>query len=221
MKRYQRIRTELLANARRHAPWKVFLYICTRLQLSPFDRVIDHVPENGTVLDVGCGYGSLLQVLYFAGRRHPLMGTDIDHEKLRIAQQFNPAPEHIRYITDINAEAPKGSLSAIILCDVLYLLPDEEKKALVQSLLPYLGHNGALLIKTTNPGKKLKFWWTYFQEVLAVKVLGWTKTEHTRLAFIRDLDEFCGFLESLGLAVEQYPIDQGYFYPHILLVGKK
>jgi len=217
----QRLKKTFLSHIRKHATKPVFLHIRTRLRLLPFEKVIKHIPNDGPVLDIGCAYGGLLGLLYFAGNRNPLIGTDIDETRLRIAQQINPAPEQIRYIQDIAGEIPAESLRAIILCDVLYLLEDKEKERLLSSLTPYLAKDGVFFIKTTDPRKKIKFFWTYWQEILAVKILGWTKTKHTRLAFIKDLDSFCRFLASLGFRTEQQMIDRGCWYPHILITARK
>lgn len=52
------------------------------------DRLLDQLPENGSVLDIGCGNGNYTKYIEDKGFRYE--GIDISEEMLNIAKKNNP-----------------------------------------------------------------------------------------------------------------------------------
>ena len=43
----------------------------------------DLLPKEGKLLDIGCGYGFMSYMLYFAAPRREITGIDYDEEKIK------------------------------------------------------------------------------------------------------------------------------------------
>ena len=71
---------DMLAAARRvyvEGPWLLRLIQRHRLRINPFGNLLKRVPQNSTVLDVGCGGGLFLVLLGSLGRLCPRAGSSV------------------------------------------------------------------------------------------------------------------------------------------------
>src|SRR3989344_3834046 len=91
-----------------------------------FSAIEKYIPEKGTILDVGCGHGILSDFLVEKSPAREVLGIDPSAKKIALAKKkfrnsHNPTFRKA-YLSEI-----KGKFTAVILVDVLYLLPPREK----------------------------------------------------------------------------------------------
>ncbi|MEV6560813.1 class I SAM-dependent methyltransferase [Nocardia sp. NPDC051756] len=103
-------------------------------------ELCDHVPEGGTVLDLGCGSGlPVARALTTAGRR--VVGVDISDGQIDRARRLVPAAEFIR--SDAAAvEFAAGSFDAIVCFYALIHMPLDEQFALLNKISTWLRPGG-------------------------------------------------------------------------------
>ncbi len=113
-----------------------------------FKNYINLFPENGLVLDLGCGRGEFLELLEESGRHG--IGVDIDEGMLKIAKRKGLKV----FSGDINEFLKKredNSLEGIFSSQVIEHLNFEKVKDLISLSYKKLKKDGVLILETINP----------------------------------------------------------------------
>lgn len=194
------------------------LHQLLRCLLAPFPELLECLPEDGKLLDVGCGHGTFLAQ---AGRRHPrleLAGFDLDERKIASARRAFAASElgtgrlEVRDVLDFEGEP----VDAITLVDVLYLVPFDGWKTVLEACRAALRPGGRLLLKEIDRTKRWRFALLVLEELLAVRLLRWTKG---RTFTFPPPEEIRKALEEAGFTVEDRSLGRGYHVPHHLWIA--
>ena len=113
-----------------------------------------HGIEDGLVLDLGCGTGSMTRQL--AARGYDMIGADASVEMLEIARGKGPTDPPILYLQqDMRSFELYGTVRAIVsVCDSLNYIQTEEELAQVLRLADnYLDPGGLLVFDMNTPYK--------------------------------------------------------------------
>ena len=191
-----------------------------RSLLVPFHRLVDYLPDQGVLLDLGCGHGVFLAL---AQQRRPalrLMGFDLSATKIAAARQaFEAADDAIGQLAVMNiAEFPEQSVDVISIIDVMYLVPLSFWDGILKRCYNCLKPGGRLLLKEMDRSLRWKFALLCLEEGLAVKILGWTLGGE--FTFPRP-EEIRSRLGAAGFEVQDAPLHRGYLAPHHLWIGSK
>ena len=193
------------------------LYSRIRWWICPFDRVLDAVPAEGRLLDVGCGAGLWLTYLAVERPRLTLEGLDPDPRKLALAGTSDALDSILHKGTAL--DLPGGPYDCITIFDVLYLLSDEEKLSVLEKCHRSLAPGGRLLVKELDTSPWWKYAPSWLVEVLAVKVTGITLGSDAHFPASSDL---AGALDAAGFTdIRQKRVDRWYFHPHVLVTGER
>jgi 2-polyprenyl-3-methyl-5-hydroxy-6-metoxy-1,4-benzoquinol methylase len=125
-----------------------------RPAICPFGPLLELIPPNASVLDVGCGGGLLLALI--ASRRSPRRLTGFDSSKEAIAlatanlKSF-PGTEPQFHRLDVGQPWPTGPFDVITLCDVLHHVPKEAQAALLRDCASALAPGGRFIYKDVYP----------------------------------------------------------------------
>lgn len=88
--------------------------------------VATHVDESASILDAGCGTGLVGQALRAAGLRGEIVGTDVSHRSLQVAEDTGAytsvAPGDLRE----PLPAPDDRFDAVVCVGVMTYVPDVE-----------------------------------------------------------------------------------------------
>jgi len=198
-------------------------HVAFRWWTCPFPAVVEAVPVTGKVLEVGCGHGLLSLYLALSADGRRVTGVDIDHDKLVLAraaaEQLEPADRARVTFVDGNVGAfVDGEFDAIVIADVLYLLPLDARLALLDDCAQHLAPGGRLVVKEADNRPRWKSAITVGQELLSTRVLRITEGTEVDFAPPRLLADR---LRRAGLVVTERRIDRGYLHPHVLIVGTK
>lgn len=114
------------------------------------NELIEERLVGSRILDVGCGYGSL--VAYLTERGYSAQGVDYDAESVRIAQNIFPeVPVQLTQAEDL-AEFPNSSFDSIVLKDCMHHLVGEgDVKKSFQNFKRVLVPSGRIVILDPNP----------------------------------------------------------------------
>ena len=195
------------------------LHVLVRWLTCPFPPVVDVLPSEGRVLEVGCGHGLFSGYLARRSPRLHVTGVDIDADKIAVAAASEPvAGGRLTFAVGDSGAVPAGPWDAVVLVDVLYLLDEKSQRALLESCAAALSPGGVLVVKDMATTPRWKARWNAFQEGLSVRVLKITEGSPD-FVFV-DPDERARWLVAAGLRdVRMRRLDRGRVHPHHLLVG--
>lgn len=189
------------------------------------------LPEEGRLLDLGCGRGLFLALLttareqaesgaYPAGWAPPprleLHGIEGNLETAEVARKALGADARIDD-TDLRDVTTIPSARVILLLDVLHYLPAAAQEDLLARIAAALEPGGLLLIRDADADGGWRFTATRIQERFCALL-----RRHWRQRFhYRGQREWMEILERLGLATTAEPMAQGTPYSNVLIAGRR
>jgi cyclopropane fatty-acyl-phospholipid synthase-like methyltransferase len=176
------------------------------------DEIGQYLPEEGPVLDIGCGFG--LFSLYYAstGPRRLLRGLDVNPRRVALARRAAArlGLDNVAYETgDARDFKGDGEVSAAYMLDIVHHVPPASVPPLLRALRRTLTPGGRLLVKDVDTRPAPKRWFTWLLDramAPATPVHYWSAGELTQA-----LGE-AGFVVRRHLMVDLLP------YPHVLYV---
>jgi 2-polyprenyl-3-methyl-5-hydroxy-6-metoxy-1,4-benzoquinol methylase len=206
--------------AYRSAPLRDRVHVVVRWLTCPFPSIVEALPVEGRVLEVGCGHGLFSAYLAQRHTRLQVRGVDIDEDKIAVAAGSElPAGGRLDFAVADSGSVPAGPWDAVVLVDVLYLLDEAAQQALLVSCAQVLAPGGLLVVKDMATTPRWKARWNAAQEALSVRILKITEGS-PEFAFV-DPEERARWLVAAGLrSVRARRLDRGRVHPHHLLVGE-
>lgn len=217
MNKLQAIRLAFAKSAPLPFSWR--LHQTVRALLAPFEKLVDYLPEAGTLVDVGCGHGLFLLLAKQAHPHLQLAGFDLSSSKVHAAHKLLSQQNldvDLR-VGDV-AELPRESVEAISIIDVLYLVPTARWPEVIARCYAKLRPGGTLLLKEMDPSARWKLSLLRCEEWLAVRVFGWTLGHEFSFPTSHEVERM---LEEAGFAVESVPLHARSFAPHHLWFATK
>ena len=189
-----------------------------RYCLASFSGIASLIPADGRLLDVGCGDGLLVVYLKKIKKRAQfIVGLDIDERKIRIAKQL--ALPDVEFHHKDMAEMPSNFFDVVTVVHVLYLIPVQLRDQFVRNCIRVLKPGGTLVLAINVDTPRWKYYITFLQELLMVKLLSLTKGETVRF---ESLDECRMWITKAGATVSAIkPLDRGLPYSHAAVVAQK
>ncbi len=138
------------------------------------------------LLDLGCGMGLLAAYLRACGHRAPILGLDVDAEKIGLANQVLGS-EQAEFRAGNALDFPAHSGDVVVL-DVLHYFSDEEQQVFLRKIAAAIAPGGVALIRVTLNEPTWRFAATRLEEWFVhasrwIPVSGWnfpTREEMTR-----------------------------------------
>ncbi|MCX7975301.1 MAG: methyltransferase domain-containing protein [Candidatus Aminicenantes bacterium] len=200
------------------ADWKTKLYLKIKLMICPFLTLESFVPARGRIVDLGCGNGLFDFILKLGSPLREIIGLDYDETKLKLAQKIQRQSNLCEFqkadLSQLNF--PPGDVYLLI--DVLYLLPYSTQLEVLKKCYELLPPGGYIFIKEIDNHPKWKYLWNYFQETLAVKLIGFTRGKKF---YFRSSADWASILQKLGCLTSVVRLDKGYCHAHVLITGQK
>ncbi len=224
--------------SRRYIPAGVFAweFVRGKLRHDPlYFALLSRVglPEEGLLLDLGCGRGILMALLataraqaargiFPAGWTAPspdlrFHGIDAGEKATRAARQAL-GDEATISTADLRGLQP-GELpaaAAIFLLDVLHYLEPAEQEALLDRAAAALAPGGVLVVREADAAAGRAFARTRAAERLAALLRGHLRQRHA----FRSAEEWTARLAARGLAVAAVPMSRGTPFANVLLEAR-
>lgn len=209
------------------------LIIWWRLKATPLDKILEFIPKNGKLLDLGCGFGVFPKTISQARPELEIIGIDPSEKRIGIAKKSINNPK-IKFKKAVINDLDENDFNCIILIDVIYLLAQQELKDLLDSCFNKLIPRGVLIIKTMDERRRIRYAMTRASTTLsslvysflikfspdntANRILGIRRNKPNYLS----CEELTNLLEKTGFSVETYDAPMMFIpYPHIIYVAKK
>jgi SAM-dependent methyltransferase len=194
------------------SPAAVRFHALGRFLSCPFLRVIDDLPMEARILDLGAGHGIFAHLALAAGARE-VVAVEPDLRKV-----FHVSPAAGLRVVNGYHEAVRGHFDVVTVFDVLYRLPKVDWDPLLAWIRERLAPGDVFLLKEIDPGHRGKALWNRAQERmadLAGLTLGEAHSYETR-------DEIRARLMRAGFVdFEAVEIGAGYPHAHILYRSRR
>ena len=145
-------------------------YIC------PFCKLVQSIPKNAEVLDVGCGGGLLLALLARTGRLRRGVGFDTSAIAIETAQKvaariktLNPEIELHFEVRSVSDGWPEGPFQVVSIIDVMHHVPPVAMRSVVDLAVERLAPGGLLLYKDMVSHPVVRAWANRFHDLLLAR----------------------------------------------------
>ncbi|NND41131.1 MAG: class I SAM-dependent methyltransferase [Silicimonas sp.] len=177
------------------------------------NEIVQYLPKQGRVLDMGCGFG--LFSLYFGKAEPGRHCIGVELQEGRVAHARKSAErlgiENVEYyVGDVRDWDGPTDLDAIYLLDVVHHLPQESVPEFLEKLKGLIKPGGLLILKDVADRPLVKMWFTLILDRLMVGM-----SEPIRYWPPAELIEL---LRSLGFDVKRHTMNDILPYPHMLYV---
>lgn len=193
------------------------VFIAVRYITCPWHKILPLINDNSSVLDIGCGHGLFLNLIQTQKKNVRCVGYDHDSKKMQDAQLSSDSIEFLT-LNEIG-KIPKKSFDFVSIIDVLYSVPIKDWDNVISEAYEFLKPDGILILKETVNKPKLKYWFCLMQEILAIKILRYTKGEFPNLVSANY------YLEKLNKQnfsnITHYSVAKYYLWPHYIFIAKK
>lgn len=203
----------------RTLPLRERLFVRARWSSAPLEAMAARAPA-GRLADVGCGHGLLAAALAQGRPDRHVIGVDPDERKIaRARQALGPLPNVELRVGTVESLLPgcAGALDAVLVADVMYLLPAAEWPPFLGACRRLLRPGGLLLLKEAEADGSWRYWKCLLQEEVMVRVL--RKTRSSGGLGFRPRAHTEALLREQGFTLrETVGASGGYTTPHVLFV---
>lgn len=190
------------------------------------------LPDEGILLDLGCGQGVLLSLLLAARDQHAagrwprdwpapprrlvLHGIDSHAGRVNVARRALGGAAQVEQ-RDLREHDIPRPCSVIVMLDVLLYLADGEPERVIRKAADALAPGGLLLLREADAGAGFAFRLTQLSAWLDAAARGrFGERVHCRSAA-----HWRAELTRQGFAVEVQPMSQGTPFANVLFVARK
>jgi 1-acyl-sn-glycerol-3-phosphate acyltransferase len=173
--------------------WYMRIKITLEKNYVLFDQ---HLPQQGLIYDLGCGYGFMSHLLSWTKPKRQLIGLDYDEEKIDTAKHVIKYGENFPNffhgdVTQFDLTPCEG----IVLADVLHYLTKENQWKVLDNCLSALKDGGILLLRDGDRSDQAHHGRTKWTEIFSTKWFGFNKTTPSGLEFV-SLHEISDYIRS-------------------------
>lgn len=178
------------------------------------DEIGQYLPDEGPVLDIGCGFG--LFSLYYAATapRRLVRGLDMNGRRIALARRAAArlGIDNVAY-AEGDARDFKGDseVAGAYMLDIVHHVPPATVPSLLRQLRRSLAPGGVLLVKDVDTRPAVKRWFTWVLD----KAMAPTDPVHYWSA-----DMLQATLEASGFRVRRHLMVDLLPYPHVLYVAE-
>jgi 2-polyprenyl-3-methyl-5-hydroxy-6-metoxy-1,4-benzoquinol methylase len=192
---------------------RIFCYL--RWQIAPFKDIIDLLPPKGNILDVGCGYGLLSNLIALEKPKCQIHGIDIDEKRIDIAKETSAERNNIHFqMMDIaKSKLPKSRYDVIIFFDVFHHVSFKAQEELLKQCVSLLSNKGKIIVKEIDKNPKYKYYWNMLHDKLV--------TLFSKLYFRSEHEWTDLFNEYEYTTISRQKSNKGILYPHVIFVLEK
>jgi 1-acyl-sn-glycerol-3-phosphate acyltransferase len=157
-------------------------YLRIKLMLEKnYNLINEIVPRQGTITDIGCGYGFMSVMLALVSEKRMLTGIDYDEDKIITAQNCTEDLKNLKFVCeDITAQQLPAS-DVFLLMDVLHYMAEEKQTNLLKKCFGSLKENGLIVIRDADADLRNRTTGTRITEFFSTQ-LGFNKTKE-KLSF--------------------------------------
>jgi 2-polyprenyl-3-methyl-5-hydroxy-6-metoxy-1,4-benzoquinol methylase len=177
------------------APLGARLYVRYRVPFVNIDSIAQFLPEAGDIVDLGCGFGVLANLLATRNPNWHVTGIDLDRHRIAVARTTINDRTNIDFRVG-DARTDIQSTDAVIMTDFLHHLKVPDQNALLETVYQRLRPEGSLILLEvpTRPFWRCAMSW----------LSDWILYPFQEKAHFRSPEEMTATLETIGFRVRVF-----------------
>jgi glycosyltransferase involved in cell wall biosynthesis len=166
------------------APLSTRFFLTARWKLTPYSRMAAHLPQEGRVLDLGCGHGLFALAAAMQSPSREVLGIDHDQARVRLGTLATQDLPNIRFEAGNMTHPPHPEIpySAISIIDAMHYFDPITQETILKNAFQLLEAGGTLLIREVDPEGGAASVWNRYYEKIATGI-GFTQAEKKGLHF--------------------------------------
>lgn len=186
------------------------------------------LPQQGVILDAGCGHGLLALLAAARGPDREIVGVDLLEDRVAFARTLAAGAglTNARFEKRSFDPPPQGPFDAIIIADALFYCGLPEQRRILAALSAELAPGGRLFVSEQTAEPRWKAALVALQEraIVAFRVrlagkAAWASIAPTGV-HLWPAEGLAETLRSLGLSVESLRLDRGCWLSHRLFIAE-
>ncbi|MBY0471780.1 class I SAM-dependent methyltransferase [bacterium] len=194
-------------------------FLRLRWMLTPYSRMIQYLPQKGTIVDLGCGHGLLSLAVALERPECQVLGVDHDPKRLALASEASKGVGGVRYeegsMSDVAIKEP---VDAITIIDALHYFAPEEQERMIARCRDALKPGGTLLIREVDRSTGVRSIFNRAYERVA-KLIKFTRSVEES-AHYRQPEEWGQLLKRLGFEANWFRCSHPLF-ADVLFVARR
>ncbi len=193
------------------------LYAVIRFAILPVHFLLalaQHMPEEGVVVDLGCGYGLTTTFFALLKPQTSFYGLDFNESRIKAAQELAQRLGVTNVVfasMDLSSEPVLTQIDVACCIDLFHHITPESGNSLLEVIYSRLKPGGKILLKDIDTHPRLGLQFTFWLDLLMCPRDSF---------FYRSTTVWCTRLAQVGFrSVSAYPLANFLPFPHILLVG--
>ncbi len=191
---------------------RVAIYAYLRWRGCPFEAIESHIPREGKIIDIGCGYGLLANFLTLRSSKRDVTGIDLSVRRIRAAKETTGSRRNIRFKLMNVLDLELGELNAAVMSDFLHHIDYRAQEELLAHCYQKLPTGGLLIIEEVDDEPLCKYWFN----TIVDRMLNIGKG-----IFFRNQREFRELLERIGFKVSVKEANKGLPLSDVIFICTK
>ena len=133
------------------------IYLRLRWNLSQIKIVEKLIPKEGLIIDLGCGYGILGNLLCLTSEKRKVIGVDLSEKRINKAKKSENKNKKLEFLQIDITKYKIKKVDAIAMTDFLHHIKYNDQEELISKLYKKLNKNGRLIIVDIKKDKTLKY----------------------------------------------------------------
>ena len=142
------------------------VYINIRWRLCPYQKIEALLPKEGLIVDVGCGYGLLSNLIALKSPERDVIGIDSSETGILTARNTIRERRNIKFLKQDLTAFDFPSCNAVVMSDVFHHLSACVKEDLIKRIYENLERDGILIIQDVDTTPYWKFCFAYMSDLL-------------------------------------------------------
>lgn len=179
-------------------------YIC------PFHKLIDFFPKKAKILDIGCGSGLWLYLLWELGLTSEGLGIEIDKNKIKDALSLKKQNCNLDFKIYSGKDGfPHEHFDCVSLIDVIHHIPENEQRSFIKKIAAL--DTELIIFKDIDPASKIKASMNSLHDL----VLSQQKPKYCR---IKDISTW---LKEEGFETQEISRCDMLWYSHYYIIARR